>query len=310
MFSDSAKRTRSHVFSSNLSSTPNNTDIQTSPIFSSHPLFDSDFIINCYPAEFDCSICSELVINAVEAIPCAHLFCENCINDSIEIQQQKNIQPNCPNCRSLLKDERRKPNLFVRKQIENLKCKCKYDECNAEISVGNWDNHYTQCEELPVTCVCQTQLTRSTLQQHLLNDCPLRPTACPECSITMPFQSLSQHQINCSTMQCDVCDRTIKIADKKQHDIAYSRLHNTLLLKEREVMYQFLNSKGLMSEYKQELHRMTRTFTVGELVDVFDHFQQWSEAKVMEVQDNAVLIHYTGWSISCKFLARQSILDT
>lgn len=105
----------------------------------SHFGIDKDRFVNLPFDQFDCIICSEVVLDPVECDVCGRLFCKMCINDWMS----KNPATHCPNrCNSKIKNVTSKALLKV---YNSLRIRCSNPNCLKEMNLGDLKLHEDRC---------------------------------------------------------------------------------------------------------------------------------------------------------------------
>ena len=85
-----------------------------------------------------CAICNQVLLD-IRVLECEHYFCKSCIIKWLE----KN--PTCPECRvSICEDKFKNATVFMKRIFQQVKIKCKYDDCQQSIEYENfieWDTY-------------------------------------------------------------------------------------------------------------------------------------------------------------------------
>ena len=166
---------------------------------------------------YHCLVCLEVCRSPVTCKSGAHLFCLDCLTESIR------RKPTCPVCREPLTAPL--PSAFASAQVSALDVVCIHDKCKWKGTCGRLDGHLdNECAYEPVTCpaegcgvlvprgemathqqfvclqncpnskpkaegsdggeqdTCQVRLSRNDLIDHLKYHCKLRLTHCPNAS--------------------------------------------------------------------------------------------------------------------------------
>ena len=83
-----------------------------------------------------CSICKDVLLD-IKVLECDHYFCGSCI------LQWSNTKSNCPECRVTIRTGNFKSaSLFMKRQFDQVKIKCKFENCKTVIAYDNilvWD---------------------------------------------------------------------------------------------------------------------------------------------------------------------------
>ena len=124
----------------------------------------------------------------------------------------------------------------------------KCDHCKKDFKSCELNVHPSKCPKMKVPCdLCDTQITREDMPQHLKHDCAMvqetcqlgcgvkltrnelkihekdtcvqRKIACEHCNITVKFCDNSRHLKECPKVKvpCDLCDTQITREDMPQH---------------------------------------------------------------------------------------------
>lgn len=121
-----------------------------------------------------CQICLQPLVAPTDT-KCGHTFCQACLLSYLQ------IQPLCPLDRTTLTPSDCQPaSLMVKRLLDKLMVKC------------------------PSTSVCDTEIPRSELEDHLKFRCPgivaCRLTASVECGYQGPRKAVHRHQPSCVTL--------------------------------------------------------------------------------------------------------------
>lgn len=82
---------------------------------------------------FKCPVCLDVLEDPVTIDPCDHVFCKSCL-----------VVGTCPLCRVTV--TRTKPiNRILKEVYEKLPLKCSFDDCNQQVTVGNYITHESEC---------------------------------------------------------------------------------------------------------------------------------------------------------------------
>lgn len=103
-----------------------------------------------------------------------------------------------------------RPGLFVRRQLDRLRVKCKAADCTWTGRLG--DGHDLQCEKQITTCVhqhvgsgdpCGWRGPIPSLGEHDLV-CPFKPVVCPRegCTAALSRKDLDIHESTCTYFRC------------------------------------------------------------------------------------------------------------
>ena len=193
--------------------------------------FPANKISNLAKSEpYHCLICFDVCRSPVTCKSGAHLFCLDCLAESIKRNRS------CPVCREPL--DAPIPSAFATAQISALDVVCVHDKCTWKGTCGRLDNHLNiDCPQEPVKCsgkactavvpreematheqfeclqscpnslllyaeskagqedTCDVRLSRHDLVDHLANHCKLRSTCCPNpnCDVTTVHCQMPAH---------------------------------------------------------------------------------------------------------------------
>ena len=193
--------------------------------------FPSNVFCNQVKSEsYHCLVCMEVCRSPVTCQSGAHLFCLDCLTESIR------RSPTCPVCREPLTAPL--PSVFASAQVSALDVVCIHDKCKWKGTCGRLDGHLdNECACEPVTCptqgcgalvprgemathqqfvclqscpnskpkaegsdggekdTCQVRLSRNDLIDHLKYHCKLRRTHCPNasCEVSTAFNRMPAH---------------------------------------------------------------------------------------------------------------------
>jgi len=166
--------------------------------------------------QFSCIVCGALPVDVVEASCCSSLFCWECAINT------KNL---CPSCKVIFDREACKINLPLRRAIENVPRKCKYENCTKMLK-GSEEirQHSLICPEKPVVCpnsdLCGILVSKD-LDNHLTTKCEYRMVSCHLCDIEILFKNLPAHlEQDCKgvTVQCpNKCSAQVKRKELEEH---------------------------------------------------------------------------------------------
>lgn len=132
-----------------------------------------------------CPICLDIYEDPVETPCCHNLFCEKCV---------RNLRK-CPLCNRYV--DRCVPNIPIRRLMDDLILKCKYDQCTEVIRKADFKKHIENCAMAPIDCIHSTicgTIIRKNYSKHIIEECPYRPISCPlECGKTLEYLKLEDH---------------------------------------------------------------------------------------------------------------------
>ena len=132
---------------------------------------------NFQDREFDsrsyclCSICSDLLEDAVVLRKCEHIFCRSCIAGWVLAKNNKKTVP-CPECRTNFSptNDMKAPPLIIRKMIGDIMLRCNFSTCGTIVGYNDLSVHKLNClfnPDVKVSCLyCETQLIRWQVETH------------------------------------------------------------------------------------------------------------------------------------------------
>lgn len=126
---------------------------------------DMDLVVSDVGENFKCSICTDLIHNAVTLKNCEHTFCNDCIQGVVLRGVLR-----CPDCRSEFAspDDLCKPFRIVRQILAGIRINCPRDECNEQMGYEQYDAHLLT--HVIQTCsYCATEYQKSDEGDHLSN---------------------------------------------------------------------------------------------------------------------------------------------
>ena len=128
-------------------------------------LIDGDFIGK---EHYVCSVCKNLLENAVTLIHCQHSFCKSCIEG---VDEATDDTAQCPICRTefSVPDDVDDAFLIIRQVLSDLKLRCPFTNCTIVIGYDNFHSHKKACQfsEVKVICTfCNDSYKRRDQQLH------------------------------------------------------------------------------------------------------------------------------------------------
>ena len=120
---------------------------------------------------FACTICTDLLEDAVTIRDCEHNFCRLCLDGWIVSQTDESNVP-CPECRTLFAKEHdvKVASRFIRNMLIEIRLMCPFEECGTTVRYDNFESHTHACQCNPankVSCAgCDEQCSRQTLEEH------------------------------------------------------------------------------------------------------------------------------------------------
>lgn len=158
-----------------------------------------------------CCFCKEIPCNVVESACCNSLFCWDCV-----VKGPKE----CPSCNRNLDPETCIESLAVKKIIDGISVRCKFDGCFERMTVAERPRHQETCPHGSVMCpnseLCGI-MERSGLTAHLTR-CQFRPIRCHLCEVPLILSALQAHLENaCEETMVDCTNHCL--AKMKRKDL-------------------------------------------------------------------------------------------
>ena len=120
---------------------------------------DTCCIMERLKRQFECGICLQTCVDAVETCCCSNLFCQRCVLALHE----------CPFCGT---DEfKTEPSKVARRVISSLPVECQH--CEVEVERGLMERHLLDCEELEHICSvekCEFVALRDAFLEHFWSE--------------------------------------------------------------------------------------------------------------------------------------------
>jgi len=105
---------------------------------------DTALAIDKLDDEFVCSICHDILHDPVVISSCEHYFCNSCIRPWIQANST------CPKDRNLTEETGiGQACRFFRNKLADVRLRCQFSGCNAEINYEGFDRHKNECRENP-----------------------------------------------------------------------------------------------------------------------------------------------------------------
>ena len=179
------------------------------------------FINQARCEDFLCHVCTDVCRSPVTCQSGTHLFCLNCLTESIR------INPSCPVCRERLAVP--VPSAFATAKVSALDIVCVHGKCQWRGTCGRLDGHLDiECLHEPIKCSgeggCATLVPRGEMATHQQFACP---QSCPNesgddqdaCDVRLSRADLIDHLkdhcklrlVNCPHPSCDVSVRYNRI---------------------------------------------------------------------------------------------------
>ena len=118
-----------------------------------------------------CSICSQLLYDAIVLPICEHMFCRECIEEWVKTKKQgavKTFEVSCPDCRKpFTLCDFGEPVRIVQNLLRDITFKCPNDGCLLILSYTNYYNHLAHCELARSNCNdCMESILSCELVKH------------------------------------------------------------------------------------------------------------------------------------------------
>jgi len=132
---------------------------------------------------------------------------------------------NCSSCGKQVNPEKCRANLALRKIVDNMPQKCKYDECEVILPGEKIRAHEKECEFKPCVCpnsdLCGIMMSKE-LNNHLQNQCEFRNVECSfRCGAVIVAKDFESHiSRDCPevTVQCvNMCNTQLKRGELSKH---------------------------------------------------------------------------------------------
>ena len=113
-----------------------------------------------------CSICTDVIEDAIMLKTCDHMFCRVCITEWIHWIATGDTR--CPECRQcFLTSDFGKPNRIILNLIADVKFECTNKGCREIISHGDYSLHSMQCTKAEIQCdFCNILMERWQIEGH------------------------------------------------------------------------------------------------------------------------------------------------
>lgn len=190
-----------------------------------------------------CKICKGIYNNPV-LLSCGHIICKECYklnNKKCLICGENNIS---------IKSE----NLpYITSYLSKKTCKCKNDNCNKKLQIGNILSHLKECPKEHIFCrfSCGIKVLRENIESHE-KTCKYRPFQCKYCNKDIKqFQYLESHldkECPLYYIKCDYC----------QEDVLKKNIENHLNFKctktDKKCMFSIIGCNEKISPNGTEEH--------------------------------------------------------
>jgi len=187
------------------------------------PTIDADVrYVDVFHTELLCSLCLEVMAEAVCATPCGHSFCQECLRRAI-LQNAA-----CPQCREPILCT--VPNFTLRNLAVSLSVHCHNDGCTAVMPRSELEAHSNECpfsftlcnavnssdpsDRCPFTCASEAE--RVAHRQ----ECGYVPVQCPDgCGMSLSSMLLTAHASACWGVEvcCTECGAVMTRGQVAQH---------------------------------------------------------------------------------------------
>ena len=183
---------------------------------------DYDFIKA--PEEYTecvCQLCNQVMVSEPHVTECCgQHYCHECL------EQWANKDRQCPSCHS--ENFKHKQDQSFKRHINKLQVYCsnKVNGCQVATSLDQLETHLHKCDYAKLSCEqgCQTPVLRKDLKKHHAIECPKRTVRCPHCSLSGPYDVITQaHKQECPDYpvgclkKCSKISKKIKRKDLNEH---------------------------------------------------------------------------------------------
>ncbi|XP_078239060.1 TNF receptor-associated factor 5 isoform X2 [Pogona vitticeps] len=142
---------------------------------------------------YKCTYC-HLVLHNPHQTGCGHRFCQRCI---VSLREQ-NVVPTCPVDKEIIKLHEVFKDNCCKREVLNLQVFCRnFPDCNAETSLGRFQDHLQQCSFESVQCTnegCCEKILQKNLKEHLDLHCNFRKELCQYCKQPVAAMNLKIHE--------------------------------------------------------------------------------------------------------------------
>lgn len=168
--------------------------------------------------EYKCKKCDGVYFKPV-ITPCGHMFCEDCIKESLKISNT------CPTCGKETFPTNIYPIPFISQILNRKSLSCPYKPCEWTDKLINYEKHIEECSFVEIKCKnlgCNLQLQRKEMQSHLTK-CEFKIVNCPNCNIPILFKKQEKHLVtNCpkTFIKCPYsCGKVFLRSDTSSHTL-------------------------------------------------------------------------------------------
>ncbi|XP_025085708.1 E3 ubiquitin-protein ligase PDZRN3-like [Pomacea canaliculata] len=194
-------------------------------------LFDSQV-----PLDLICVMCKKVLVNPVQNT-CKHLFCSTCLVQHLKVDKSRA----CPACKAHLSVKSEPPSLEVRLRLLDLNIHCSH-RCGKVLKVGELPDHVSEeCPYTPVACPharlgCRMEIRRQEAEEHA-EECDWRPVVCEACGHRTVRRDLCTHQSRKKCLEKKLRHQVSRAmratnADVMQHRNSLQRQHSSMGLAE------------------------------------------------------------------------------
>jgi len=136
-----------------------------------------------------CFVCKQIPTDLVESKCCCEIFCWECGIQST----------NCPSCQKAVGPNTFRPNVPLKRMVEEMELKCKYQDCCLYFKESQRKVHEKECSFRPTTCpkndLCGIILSKD-LEKHLESECQFRDYKCHHCDLILPYYYAEEEHLN------------------------------------------------------------------------------------------------------------------
>ena len=143
---------------------------------------------------FTCNICTNFFEDPHLTGCCRQHFCDSCLNYWFSVTRKKS----CPHCRAEGKQFVHVLDKRLKHEIDSLRIHCtnKEEGCQWIGEVGSLKDHLESasgCGFVEVKCLhsCGKNMIRKYLENHLKNECYLRPYQCEHCGYKSTYWAIT-----------------------------------------------------------------------------------------------------------------------
>lgn len=117
---------------------------------------------------FVCSICTNLLDDAVVLKSCEHMYCRECINQWAKSEKPTTGASSCPECRqTFTQADLVKPMRVVQALLSQVELNCSNNGCLELILYDNFRKHVKTCPKANIQCPsCNASVQKSQFEPH------------------------------------------------------------------------------------------------------------------------------------------------